>query len=148
MKNIILKIIYHCKNDWFFRLWMSFYLNLLCMEGKMMMLLKNILYQSKIDLQSWWWCWGIHMLLSRAKPVRYFRFFLFPKFFAFSTRTTTYGCCFGDIYIPICSNKTGQWFNRAEHMKSFVNLRNNLNIILQEIYTCIRMKILLLEEMF
>lgn len=73
MKNIILKIIYHCKNDWFFRLWMSFYLNLLCMEGKMMMMLsKNILYQSKIDLQSWWWCCGFTCFLSRAKPVRFF----------------------------------------------------------------------------
>lgn len=58
-EKIFLKIIYHCKNDWFFRLWMSFYLNLLCMEGEKKKKIKwwcyrNVfLYQSKIDLQPW-----------------------------------------------------------------------------------------------
>lgn len=79
MKNIILKIIYHCKNDWFFRLWMSFYLNLLCMERKMMMLSKYLLdlYQSKIDLQPWW-------DTCSCKTSQ------FTKILHFPTRTTTY----------------------------------------------------------
>jgi hypothetical protein len=88
--------------------------------GKMMMLLENILYQSKIDLQSLedFTCFSC---TSRE-------FLLFPKFFAFSTRTTTYVCCIGrDIYIPICfRDKAGQRFcgvRESKRMKVFVNLR-------------------------
>lgn len=94
MKNIISKIIYHCKNDWFFRLWMSFYLNLLCMEKrrKMMMLSTKIpLYQSKIDLQSWGGgenkSRNVHALFA-CKTSRFLKYFF--AFFFFLHSTTTY----------------------------------------------------------
>lgn len=68
--SIILKIIYHCKNDWFFRLWMSFYLNLLCTEReKRAMMLDIGNFSACINLKSIYSHDGIRIHAFRAESV-------------------------------------------------------------------------------